>query len=158
MADPLPLDESGAYVCPTCKGRLDLQPQDLRCPACDRSYPLAGCIPDFLAPVMGQITEPLIQRINRADRGYLKTAAGLYEGRFWYPLVIRLYVGKDTTSMADLVQRVKAALNVEQGRVLDVACGSATFGRRVASPARAVDGIDISMAMLHKGAEYIRHF
>ncbi len=154
-------NEYASYVCPTCKAPLDFEPQAasgkrLCCAVCGRSYPITGTIPDFLAPLMDQINAPLIQRVDRADRGYLKRLAGLYEGRFWYPLVIGLYLGRNTTSLADLLRRVKAALNVEQGRVLDAACGSATYGRRVASPAREVFGIDISMAMLQKGAEYIQ--
>ncbi len=161
MASPQPVHEYASYVCQTCKSPLDYQPLGARsahlcCAVCGRSYPITGTIPDFLAPVMGQITEPLVQRVDRADRGFLKRVAGLYEGRFWYPLVIALYLGRNTTSLADLTRRVKVALNVEQGRVLDAACGSATYGRRVASPTREVFGIDLSMAMLQKGAEYIQ--
>ena len=156
MVVMLPAKEYAFYVCPTCKRSLEFQPQALCCAACSRSYPLADGIPDFLAPVMDQITDPLVQRMDRADGGSLKCMSGLYEGRFWYPLVIRMYLGKDTTSLTDLIQRIKTAVNVEQGRVLDAACGPATFSRRIASPARSVFGIDLSMAMLRKGAEYVQ--
>jgi ubiquinone/menaquinone biosynthesis C-methylase UbiE len=44
-----------------------------------------------------------------------------------------------------------------RGRILDVACGTATYGRRIASPERAVYGIDISLGMLRQGAAYIEH-
>lgn len=149
-----------SFICPACKGPLKQQVQadgvvQLYCAACSRVYPITANIPDFLATVMDQIHISLIQRVDRADKGYLRWASGLYESRLWYPLVIRLYLGKNTTSLADLINRVKAALNIEQGRVLDAACGSATYGRRVASPGRAVFGIDISMAMLQKGSELI---
>ena len=40
------------------------------------------------------------------------------------------------------------------GRVLDVACGPGTFGRRIASPATAVFGIDVAMGMLREGVAY----
>lgn len=155
------LRDYAAYICPACRGPLSYEPQttssaNLCCLACSLSYPISGGIPDFLTPVMDRITAPLISRVDRADRGFLKTAAGLYEGRFWYPLVVWLYLGKNATSLADLTQRVKSALNITQGRVLDAACGSATYGRRLASPTREVFGIDISMAMLQKGAEYIQ--
>jgi ubiquinone/menaquinone biosynthesis C-methylase UbiE len=41
------------------------------------------------------------------------------------------------------------------GRVLDVACGPATYGRRIASPSKEVFGIDVSMGMLRQGAAYV---
>lgn len=126
------------------------------CLFCNLSYPLSGDIPDFIAPLIEQVTDPLIQRLNRANPRLFKLAAGLYEGSFWYPFVINLHVGKNTTSLPDLVQRVKSSLNIEQGRVLDTACGTATFGRRLASARISVFGIDAALAMLQKGAEYIR--
>ena len=101
MASPSLMHEYASYVCPTCKGPLDYQPQALCCAVCGRTYPIAGSIPDFLVPVMDQISEPLIQRVNQADRGFLKRVAGIYEGRFWYPLVISLYLGRNTTSLAE---------------------------------------------------------
>jgi ubiquinone/menaquinone biosynthesis C-methylase UbiE len=41
------------------------------------------------------------------------------------------------------------------GSVLDVACGPATYARRIASPSRNVHGIDISMGMLRQGKVYV---
>ena len=38
--------------------------------------------------------------------------------------------------------------------MLDVACGPGTFGRKIASPAREVWGIDVSRGMLRQGAVY----
>ena len=49
--------------------------------------------------------------------------------------------------MCQKVQSIK-------GRVLDVACGPGTYGRRIASPSREVFGIDVSMGMLRQGAAY----
>ncbi len=151
-----PVEEFSAYVCPTCKGTLNLVPEALYCAVCSRSYPLAGSIPDFLAPAMEHVDAPLVRRVNRADRGVLKLLGGLYESRLWYSLVVRLYLGKDATSLADLTRRIQDAMNVEEGRVLDAACGPATYGRRVATPTRAVYGIDLSLAMLQQGAAYIQ--
>jgi ubiquinone/menaquinone biosynthesis C-methylase UbiE len=41
------------------------------------------------------------------------------------------------------------------GSVLDVACGPATYSRRIASPTRNVYGIDISMGVLRQGMTYL---
>jgi len=157
MKDTLSAEEYAVYVCPACKGSLEFQPPGLCCPACSRLYPLEGSIPDFLAPGIEQVADPLIQRMNHVDRGSLKWMAGLYEGRLWYPLVIRMFLGANTTSLADLAGRIGSALDAARGPVLDAACGTATFSRRVASSTRKVFGIDISMAMLQTGAGYVRH-
>jgi ubiquinone/menaquinone biosynthesis C-methylase UbiE len=149
------MDYTG-YVCPSCKSLLQLELDVLCCAACSRSYPIVDGIPDFLAPGVSQLPDPLVQRMDRADRGVLRWMSGLYEGRLWYPLVIRMYLGAHTTSLEDLTRRIREAVNVEQGRVLDAACGTATFSRRVASPVRAVFGIDLSMAMLCRGAGYVQ--
>ena len=41
------------------------------------------------------------------------------------------------------------------GSVLDVACGPATYGRRIASPSRNVYGVDFSMGTLQQGMTHI---
>lgn len=41
-----------------------------------------------------------------------------------------------------------------KGRVLDVACGPGTYGRRIASPSKEVFGIDVSIGMLRQGTAY----
>jgi ubiquinone/menaquinone biosynthesis C-methylase UbiE len=53
------------------------------------------------------------------------------------------------------VSTVAKTLRSTTGRVLDVACGPGTYGRRVASASREVFGIDISKGMLRQGAAYV---
>ena len=141
------------YVCPSCKGRLDIQADGLICQACHKYYPLDNGIPDFLAEEIRTSSDPLIQWVKKFDQN-IGALAGIYESRWWYPLVINVYMGRNTTTFARLVELVKNGITVENGLVLDVACGPGTYGRRVASSSRTVYGIDLSMAMLHKGLEY----
>ena len=54
-------------------------------------------------------------------------------------------------SLAQLISTVSRNVNSVEGRVLDVACGPGTYGRRVASPSREVFGIDVSRGMLRQG-------
>jgi ubiquinone/menaquinone biosynthesis C-methylase UbiE len=54
-----------------------------------------------------------------------------------------------------LVNSVSQKIQSTQGRVLDIACGPGTFGRRIASPSKEVFGIDVSSGMLRQGAAYI---
>ncbi|MGO9614150.1 MAG: class I SAM-dependent methyltransferase [Dissulfurispiraceae bacterium] len=85
---------------------------------------------------------------------FIDQMARIYETRLWYPLVLNLYGGFHSPSLAQLVSTVSQKVKSTQGRVLDIACGPGTFGRRIASPSKEVFGIDISRRMLRQGAAY----
>jgi ubiquinone/menaquinone biosynthesis C-methylase UbiE len=85
---------------------------------------------------------------------FIDRMARIYETNLWYPLILNVYGGFHSSSLPQLVATVARNVQSIQGKVLDVACGPGTFGRRVASPARAVFGIDVSMGMLRQGAAY----
>jgi ubiquinone/menaquinone biosynthesis C-methylase UbiE len=80
--------------------------------------------------------------------------ARIYETKLWYPIVLTLYGGFQSPSLAQLIETVLGNLQTTKGRVLDIACGPGTFGRRIASPATEVFGIDVSSGMLRQGAVY----
>jgi ubiquinone/menaquinone biosynthesis C-methylase UbiE len=86
---------------------------------------------------------------------FIDRMARIYETRLWYPIVLNLYGGFHSPSLAQLVSTVTQKVQSTKGRVLDVACGPATYGRRIASPSKEVFGIDVSMGMLRQGAAYI---
>jgi ubiquinone/menaquinone biosynthesis C-methylase UbiE len=78
----------------------------------------------------------------------------IYETKLWYPVVLNVFGGFRSPSFAQLVSIVSQKVQSIQGRVLDVACGPGTYGRRIASPSKDVFGIDVSMGMLRQGAAY----
>jgi len=80
--------------------------------------------------------------------------APIYESRLWYQLLLNL-AGAGGSSLRSIASFHAETLKGITGSVLDVACGPATYGRRIASPSRSVYGIDISMGMLRQGAAYI---
>jgi len=80
--------------------------------------------------------------------------ARIYGTRLWYPIVLNVYGGFHSPSLAELVSRVSQNVQSAKGRVLDIACGPGTFGRRIATPSKEVFGIDISGRMLRQGAAY----
>ena len=53
------------------------------------------------------------------------------------------------------ISTVSQKVQSTKGRVLDIACGPGTYGRRIASPSREVFGIDVSMGMLRQGTAYV---
>lgn len=137
------------YVCPTCKGELKQEDERLRCPACGVSYPIIEGIPDFVLEDLTQSAQPILRRVKALDR-----LARIYETKLWYPVVLNLYGGFGSTSLAEIRRMVSGCVTVEQGLVLDVACGPGTLGRSLASPARTVYGTDISAGMLRQGVAY----
>jgi len=137
------------YVCPMCKKVLRHEEDVLLCNTCSKTYPVRDGIPDFLLEELAQSKDPELRRMRFIDR-----MARIYETRLWYPIVLRAYGGFQSPSFAQLIHTVSEKVQPTKGRVLDVACGPGTYGRRIASPSREVFGIDVSMGMLRQGAAY----
>ena len=137
------------YVCPMCKIVLRHEEDALLCNTCRKSYPVRDEIPDFLLEDLSQSKDPELRSMRFIDR-----MARIYETRLWYPIVLKAYGGFRSPSFAQLISIVSGKVQCTKGRVLDVACGPGTYGRRIASPSREVFGIDVSMGMLRQGAVY----
>ena len=75
----------------------------------------------------------------------------LYETPLWYVPILKLAGGKGAPSYGEVIRQMVGLMDVRQGLLLDVACGPGTWGRRLASPAMEVFGIDISWSMLRQG-------
>src|SRR5271157_5338718 len=148
-ADPSVAGELGIYACPVCKRLLRQEEGVLHCPACSKAYPIGEGIPDFILEELSRSTDPVLRRMRFIDR-----MARIYETRLWYPIVLNIYGGLHSPSLAQLVSTVSQKVQWTKGRVLDIACGPGTFGRRIASPSKEVFGIDVSMGMLRQGAAY----
>ncbi len=116
---------------------------------CSKTYPIANGIPDFILEELSKSADPVLRRMRFIDR-----MASIYESDLWYPVVMKLYGGFHSPTLPQLVSIVTQKVQFPQGRVLDIACGPGTYGRRIASPAKEVFGIDVSMGMLRQGATY----
>jgi len=86
---------------------------------------------------------------------FIDRMAHIYESKLWYPIVLNVYGGFQSPSLAQLIGTVSQKVQSTKGRVLDIACGPGTYGRRIASPSKEVFGIDVSMGMLRQGAAYV---
>ncbi len=142
--DKFAADALAVYACPACKGKLELAAHTLRCPACLAIYPMVGGIPDFLR-------EDREETLGPVSRALLKTVVRLYETPLWYVPILKLAGGPAAPSYAEVIRQMVGLMDVRQGLLLDVACGPGTWGRRLASPAMTVYGIDISWSMLRRG-------
>ena len=148
-ATPNVVGELGIYACPGCKRLLHQEQGLFRCSACCRVYPIRESIPDFLGEELSQSQDPELRRMRFIDR-----MARIYETRLWYPLVLNVYGGFRSASLPQLITRISKNVETIKGRVIDIACGPGTYGRRIASPSKEVFGIDVSLGMLRQGAVY----
>jgi ubiquinone/menaquinone biosynthesis C-methylase UbiE/uncharacterized protein YbaR (Trm112 family) len=137
------------YACPNCRSALVDANGGLRCASCDRFYSVVDDIPEFIAGKLSASADPQLRRMRFIDK-----MAGFYESQLWYPIVMKVYGGLRAPLLPQLIHAIAGILGPVRGRVLDVACGPGTFGRKVASPAREVWGIDVSRGMLRQAAVY----
>lgn len=121
----------------------------LLCSSCSQAYPCSEGIFDFLREELAQSSDPELRRMTTIDR-----MAGIYETRFWYPVVLNVFGGFRCLSFENLIRNVTAKLGPTNGRLIDIACGPGTYGRRIASSSKEMFGIDVSMGMLHQGVAY----
>jgi len=150
MANPnSSANEFEFYACPACRRTLNPRGEKLDCPRCAQTYPIREGIPEFLSGELSASMDPELRRMTTIDR-----MARIYETKLWYPIVLKLYGGWRSPSLASLIRAVAFPVQSTHGPVLDVACGPGTYGRRIASPAREVFGIDVSRGMLQQGIAY----
>ena len=136
------------YVCPACKGELRCYGGERACPACSLEFPEEGGIPDFAGNLRGEGGSTLMKR---AYGTFFNLIAPIYESWAWYQLTLNLS-GASESSIESIARFVAEVLGGIDGAILDVACGPATYGRRIASPQRCVYGVDLSRGMLRRGA------
>jgi uncharacterized protein YbaR (Trm112 family) len=93
--------ELGIYACPDCKRRLCQEESALRCPTCSKAYPIKAGIPDFILEELSRSTDSVLRRMRFIDR-----MARIYETRLWYPIVLDVYGGIHSSTLAQLVSTV----------------------------------------------------
>jgi ubiquinone/menaquinone biosynthesis C-methylase UbiE len=157
----VPVDSPLSFACPKDKYPLQSMNDALHCTECGKTYPIINGIPDFLlgdlqaesAPVFGGTSgiTTLKQMANRMD--FFST---VYDSRFFGSVLLKLSGIKGgflrfLDRVTNFHLKVFEGIN---GEILDVACGPATYCRRIASDSRNVYGLDISMGMLKKGKIY----
>lgn len=153
------MDASPAYVCPQCKGDLQLQPQAYLCRPCDRQYPIVLDIPDFRLFPDPWIS---IEDDHRKGRKLYELAAicsfaELVE-RYWEmtpgvaPDLVREYVRAATSNhlqSANTWNTIESAAGLKsRNALLDVGCGTAGFLVATGNSFRCAVGLDIAFRWL----------
>jgi len=140
------------YVCPKCKGKLEEQTDALFCDKCQRNYPIENNIPDFLLVEPKDSDNPFLRdwAVNLGAR-----VARIYETHFYVSTVLKLGAGWRAISAKEILDYVGRKISPIQGKVLDIATGPGSHGRRVASTSRVVYGIDVSLDMMRMGQKHV---
>jgi len=135
-------------VCPKCKQNIDFVDYHYQCDNCKTKYPIIKNIPDFTSEELEE--DPIYKSIKR-----LEFIAPFYEGKFWTSLVLK-GVGAKNSSIQSIDNYVSKSIEGIKGIFIDVACGPATHGRRIASKERYFYGIDFSMGTLQQGLKNLK--
>jgi SAM-dependent methyltransferase len=149
MSETTPIKQVG-FACPKCKRPLRSADNALYCTECNRTYPIAGGIPDFLS--QGSLA-PATLRIARV----MDIVAPIYESWLFASVLLKLSgIHSSGSRFFDGVASFHSeSLKDITGAVLDVACGPATYSRRIASASRNVYAIDVSMGVLLQGMTFV---
>jgi SAM-dependent methyltransferase len=145
MPEITPIKAVG-FACPKCKRPLQPGQNALLCSECHLTYPIVAGVPNFLAESELASVAPNYRWIQM-----LEFLALIYEGQLWHSFILKTLAGARHSSLHSIASFISETLEGVAGFVLDVACGPATYGRRVASPSLNVYGIDFSMGTLQQG-------
>jgi SAM-dependent methyltransferase len=137
------------FACPKCKRLLRSLENALQCDACNQTYPIVNGVPNFVSDDVLAGVAPNYRWIKM-----LEFLAAIYEGALWQSFILDM-AGGWGSSLHSIASFISKTLESVSGSVLDVACGPATYGRRMASPERSVYGIDFSMGTLQQGIKNI---
>jgi ubiquinone/menaquinone biosynthesis C-methylase UbiE len=138
-----------SFACPKCNRPLRCIGDAFSCGECNRTYPIEDGIPDFLS---GVSLAPDTLHIAKV----MDFVAPIYESRFFVSVLTKLSGISGGSRFIDRIASFHSeVLRGVTGSVLDVACGPATYSRRIASPSRDVYGVDISMGVLRQGMAYV---
>jgi SAM-dependent methyltransferase len=148
MDETTPIRQIG-FACPKCKRPLRAADDALYCSECNRTYPIVDGIADFLAQASLAAATTHIAKV-------MDFVAPIYESRLFVSVLVGLSGVPGGARFIDSIAGFHSeTLKSIAGSILDVACGPATYSRRIASPSRNVYGIDVSMGVLRQGMTYV---
>lgn len=131
-------------ICPRCRqGNLETASErSVLCPVCDARYPREGRLVDLLPERNSPLSIP--QRVMESS-----LVVPIYDSLLWRrnPL-LQMFMGLAFDEEAEMMLRT---LRLRPGAtVLDLACGTGIYGRRIAKrfPGSFVIGLDLSLPML----------
>lgn len=155
----LPANRALEFVCPLCRGDLEIEAEAYACRACDREYPLQGGIPDFRV-----FPDPFLS--FEGDRERTSRILEVLHQHTLPPLLEFYWSLSDITPIELRPKYVQSALRGESRarrlwnllpseerqaapRILEIGSGTGNFLAVALSQGANVVGTDIAMRWLH---------
>lgn len=134
--------------CPKCAASpLEQDPAGVACPSCRARFPMLDGILDMMGDGHGEVITPF-QRIMQTA-----LVVAVYE-RVWRPL--GYFIASSRPFRREVETVVRYGRDMEDARILDLACGPGVFTRPIARKAGGlVVGFDLSRPMLRHAKRLI---
>lgn len=149
------------FVCPLCRGMLEVSESDYRCPACSKTYDVHGGIPDFRVfpdPYLDfredrERTELVLSGLEKYDLekllDYYWTFSDITPENLRSKFVQSALRGEERAMSAlEVLKRYQPDLSSNK-RILEIGSGTGNFLAAVAGECDSIVGTDIAMRWLH---------
>lgn len=141
------------YVCPKCKSEIIFDDYVLKCSNCLNQYKFIKDIIDFV-PTEYWKDASNTTILKKAYSAFFNFLGPIYESDFWYQWTLNMS-GAKGNSIHTIHEFIENTLKDVKGNIVDIACGTATYSRRISNESRNIFGLDFSLGMLEQGQRYI---
>lgn len=146
-------DLSDIFVCSRCKNSIRYENAKLICDNCGNQFDVLDGLINF-TPKEYWIEEWNNTIMKKAYSIFFDLLGPIYESNIWYQWTLNIS-GAKGNSIKTITDYINGVLANVEGNIIDIACGTATYGRRIANEKRVVYGLDFSYGMLRQGIKYI---
>jgi SAM-dependent methyltransferase len=141
------------FVCPKCKSTFHYKDTKLVCSNCLNEYHENKNLINFIPKEYWNEKEN-ITLLKKAYSIFFNMLGPIYESDVWYQWTLNAS-GAKGNSIKSITEFMEKTLGNIEGNIIDVACGTATYGRRIVTKNRTIYGLDFSSGMLAQGMRYI---
>lgn len=145
---------SPIFVCPQCKASLQYVNGKLVCTKCSNEYHQNGKLINFI-PKEYWNEKKNTTLLKKAYESFFNIIGPIYESDVWYQWTLNAS-GAKGNSIKSITMFIEKTLGNIDGNIIDIACGTATYGRRIANNHRIVYGLDFSSGMILQGMKYLK--
>lgn len=148
-----PADLTDVFVCPKCKNDIKYENAEMICNHCGSVFEINKGLINFI-PKEYWVEEQNTTLMKKAYSIFFNILGPIYESDIWYQWTLNMS-GAKGNSIQTITDFIESVLNKAEGNIVDIACGTATYGRRIANEKRVIYGLDFSSGMLKQGNRYI---
>ena len=128
-------------VCPVCKSKLELDGPKLKCHQCHFDYIEKDGLINFI-PLSYWNDEKNTTILKKAYSIFFNILGPIYESDIWYQWGLD-HTGAKGNSITSIAKYIDDVHSSTEGNIIDIACGTATYSRRIVKNSRIIYGIDL---------------